>query len=148
MAFSLGKSEGRLTRSVRILTRGKSDKALLNKQIQRILGHVMGDNYDGYLNFRELNKEVREAKARKEAFSERLWMGVFGGVAVIAPMLLMSLHRDLSTSLITSSVATMLFALVLALAAKSLKGQEILGATAAYAAVLVVFVGTSMAPIP
>ena len=108
----------------------------------------MGDNYDGYLNFRELNKEVREAKARKEAFSERLWMGVFGGVAVIAPMLLMSLHRDLSTSLITSSVATMLFALVLALAAKSLKGQEILGATAAYAAVLVVFVGTSMAPIP
>ena len=102
---------------------------------------------NGELNFRELNKEVREASMRKQAFSERLWMGGFGGVAVIAPMLLMSLHRDLNTSLITSSVATALFTLVLALRAKSLKGQEVLGATAAYAAVLVVFVGTSMAPV-
>jgi len=107
----------------------------------------LGANSDGYLNFRELNKEVREARERKDAISERLWMGAFGGVAVIAPMLIMSLHRDLKTSLITSSVATMLFALELALHGENLKGQEVLGATAAYAAVLVVFVGTSMAPI-
>jgi hypothetical protein len=84
---------------------------------------------------------------RKQAFSERLWMGAFGGIALIGPMLLMSLHRDLKTSLITCSAATVLFAVVLAILGKSLKGQEVLGATAAYAAVLVVFVGTSMSPV-
>jgi hypothetical protein len=99
------------------------------------------------LNFRELNKDIREAKMRKQAFSERIWMGALGGVAVIGPMLLMSLHRTLTTSLVTSSVATVLFTLVLALGARNLKGQEILGAVAAYAAVLVVFIGTSIPPI-
>lgn len=43
---------------------------------------------------------------------------------MIGPMLLMSLHRTLTTSLITSSVATVLFTLVLALGARNLKGQE------------------------
>jgi branched-subunit amino acid transport protein len=74
-------------------------------------------------------------------------MGAFGGIALIGPMLLMSLHRDLETSLITCSVATALFTVALAISGKNLKGQEVLGATAAYAAVLVVFVGTSMSPI-
>jgi hypothetical protein len=99
------------------------------------------------LNFRELNKDIRETKMRKQAFSERIWMGALGGVAVIGPMLLMSLHRTLTTSLVTSSVATVLFTVVLALGARNLKGQEVLGAVAAYAAVLVVFIGTSSPPI-
>lgn len=102
---------------------------------------------DAYLNFRQLNKAVRDAEMRKQALLERVWMGAFGGVALIAPMLVMSLHRDLKTSLITSSVATALFVLILAGQGQSLKGQEVLGATAAYAAVLVVFVGTSMTPV-
>jgi len=116
-------------------------------KLSRVLEKMIDQEPNGVLNFRELNKEVRQAKERKQAVSERIWMGAFGGTAVIAPMLLMSLHRDLNTSLITSSVATALFALVLALAARNLKGQEVLGVTAAYAAVLVVFVGTSMAPV-
>jgi len=74
-------------------------------------------------------------------------MGAFGGVAVIGPMLLMVLHRDLNTSIITATVATAIFTLVLALTGTNLGGKDILAATAAYAAVLVVFVGTSMAPI-
>lgn len=99
------------------------------------------------LNLRELNKDIREAKMRKQAFSERIWMGALGGIAVIGPMLLMTLRRDLVTSLVTSSVATVLFTLVLALGARNLKGQEVLGAVAAYAAVLVVFIGTSIPPV-
>ena len=71
-------------------------------------------------------------------------MRALGGVAVIGPMLLMLLHRTLTTSLVTSSVATVLFTLVLTLRARNLKGQEILEAVAAYAAVLVVFIGTSI----
>ena len=83
----------------------------------------------------------------KQAYSDRLWMGAFGGIALIGPVLLMSLQRDLKTSLITCSVATTLFTVVLAISGKNLKGQEVLAVTAAYAAVLVVFVGTSMSPI-
>lgn len=101
----------------------------------------------GELNFRQLNREVSDSLVLRQASSDRLWMGSFGGIALIGPVLLMSLHRDLRTSLITSSVATAIFVVVLAMLGKNLKGQEVLGATAAYAAVLVVFVGTSMAPI-
>ena len=108
---------------------------------------VLKDPRSG-LNLRELNKNIREAKMQKKAFSERIWMGALGGVAVIGPMLLMSLHRTLTTSQVTSSVATVLFTLVLALGARDLKGQEVLGAVAAYAAVLVVFIGTSIPPVP
>jgi hypothetical protein len=87
-------------------------------------------------NFREVDKTAREAREMHKASSERLWMGSFGGLALIVPMLVMVLHRSLRGSLIVSSAGTVLFAFALALAA-----------TAAYAAVLVVFVGTSLPPV-
>lgn len=65
---------------------------------------------------------------------------------LISPMLLMVLHSDRTTSLATTSVATMLFALALAISGRDLAGKDVLGAVAAYAAVLVVFVGTSITP--
>ncbi|CZR65048.1 uncharacterized protein PAC_14948 [Phialocephala subalpina] len=98
-------------------------------------------------NFRELDQDGRLRREKAKASSERLWMGIFGGVTLITPMLIMVLHRSLNTSLIVSSISTVLFALALALAARSLRGMDVLAATAAYAAVLVVFVGTSMAPV-
>lgn len=101
----------------------------------------------GELNFRQLNKEVRDDLVRRQTFTERLWMGGFRGIALIGPVLLISLNRHLVTSLVTCSVETALFTLILAKLAKNLKGQEFSGATAAYAAVLVVFVGTSTIPI-
>lgn len=61
-------------------------------------------------------------------------------------MILMVLKPDRNTSLVTVSVATVLFIRVLAIGGKGLGGKDVLAATAAYAAVLVVFVGTSMAP--
>jgi len=48
------------------------------------------------------------------------------------------------TSVVTVSVATFLFAFVMALGATDSAGKDVLAATAAYAAVLVVFVGTSL----
>lgn len=98
-------------------------------------------------NFRELDKSGRLRREKAKAAYERLSMGAFGGITLIAPMLIMVLHRSLNTSLIVSSASTVLFALALALAARSLRGMDVLAATAAYAAVLVVFVGTSMTPI-
>lgn len=97
----------------------------------------------GNLGFRELDQNGRILRAQKTAFTERIVMALFGGVALIGPMLVMTLHPSRNTSLITVSAATFLFALVLALVATDSDGKDVLAATAAYAAVLVVFVGTS-----
>ena len=81
------------------------------RQENRIMEMIRKSSEDPNLgsNFRELNKDIREAKMRKQAFSERIWMGALGGIAAIGPMLIMSLHRTLATSLVTSSIATVLF---------------------------------------
>jgi hypothetical protein len=82
------------------------------------------------------------------AFSSRFLMAMFGGIALIAPTLIMALYPSRNTSLITTSIATFLFASVLALGAKDSSGKDVLAATAAYAAVLVVFIGTSLSATP
>jgi hypothetical protein len=97
----------------------------------------------GNLGFRELDQQGRLMRAQKKALTERIVMAMFGGVALIGPMLIMTLHPSKNTSLITVSVATFIFALILAVGATDSTGKDVLGATAAYAAVLVVFVGTS-----
>lgn len=93
--------------------------------------------------FRELDKKGQQERALKSALFERMFMAIFGGVALIGPMLIMTLHPSRNTSLITTSVAVFIFAVLLANGASDSSGKDILGATAAYAAVLVVFVGTS-----
>lgn len=71
-------------------------------------------------------------------------MAFVGGAALVVPMLIMLLHASRNTSLITTSVSVLLFATFLAFGV-SASPQETLVATATYAAVLVVFVGTSTA---
>jgi hypothetical protein len=83
-------------------------------------------------------------RIRSALFVSRLFMALFGAISLIGPTLIMSLHASLTTSLITTSVATVLFGLVLAIGATDSSGQDVLGATAAYCAVLIVFVGTSL----
>jgi hypothetical protein len=94
----------------------------------------------------------------------RFAIAVVGGVSLIVPITVMTLIKNIRTSLIVVSVAVLLFAIVLAAWPvvydylpwvrrwKGLGGQdmssnlgpkEVLLATAAYAAVLVVFLGTS-----
>ena len=97
----------------------------------------------GTLGFRELEQKGREQRSQRNAFTQRIVMAMFGGAALIGPMLIMTLHPSRNTSLITVSVATFLFALALAFIARDSAGKNVLAATAAYAAVLVVFVGTS-----
>jgi len=72
-----------------------------------------------------------------------------GGLSLIGPMLLMRLHRTLLTQLLTTCLAVMAFGAIVALLAGGLVPyvdkvdlgpQDVLTATAAYAAVLVVFV--------
>ena len=83
-----------------------------------------------------------KAQDNRSKFLSRLTMALFGGAALIAPMLIMTLHPTQLTTLLTTSVFVFVVAGVLAWLMEDAAGKDIVGATAAYAAVLVVFVGT------
>lgn len=86
-----------------------------------------------------------EAPLRVSGFVDRLAqliLAFIGGASLIVPMLIMSFHASKTKSLITVSLSVLLFSFVLSMALK-LQNNDVLAATAAYAAVLVVFVGTS-----
>jgi hypothetical protein len=72
----------------------------------------------------------------------RLIIACGGGAALVVPVVIMSLNKSVPKSLITTSVAVLIFAVALAFGVKA-SNTETLAATATYAAVLVVFVGTS-----
>ncbi len=77
-----------------------------------------------------------------KALVGRFIVALLGGVALIGPMLIMVLHNDQTTKLATTSVAVFLFAALMAI--YSTAPPEILvSVVAAYAAVLVVFVGAN-----
>ncbi|KAG9245558.1 hypothetical protein BJ878DRAFT_500980 [Calycina marina] len=62
--------------------------------------------------------------------------------SLFAPLLIMTFHPRLMTNYITICVSTFLFALILAVGAEKNNGKDLLGATTAFDAVLVVFTGT------
>ena len=72
----------------------------------------------------------------------RFIVAITGGLSLVIPMLIMRLGETLAKSLTTVSVAVVLFSALTSLMFKA-SNVETLGAAAAYAAVLVVFVGTS-----
>lgn len=94
-------------------------------------------------------REYREGKLPMQASKtiDRLasfLVAVAGGAFLIVTMLIMTLGGpSLNTSLVTVSVAVLVFALVLAFAVRG-SNAETMVATATYAAVLVVFVGISL----
>ena len=100
----------------------------------------------GPLGFRELDKRRRLEKEKLAAYGLRLRMAAFGGAALLVPMLIMALRPGLVVDLVTTSVATVLFGAATVLMLTDSSGRDVLAATAAYAAVLVVFVGSSLTP--
>jgi hypothetical protein len=78
--------------------------------------------------------------------SEQLWvrfsMASAGGLILVVPMLIMANLESKAASLATTCIAMVFFAAGVTLGTK-LKPDQVLGVTAGYAAVLVVFVGTS-----
>ncbi|KAI1322753.1 hypothetical protein F5Y16DRAFT_415564 [Xylariaceae sp. FL0255] len=77
---------------------------------------------------------------RRKALVFRFAVALFSGVALIAPMLIMVLHQGIPTALATTSVAVFILAIVVALYSNA-GAEAIMGTVAAYAAVLIVFVG-------
>ncbi|KAK3327037.1 hypothetical protein B0T19DRAFT_474898 [Cercophora scortea] len=84
------------------------------------------------------------SKSWIKSFRERVNMAVLGGVFLVGPMWLMMLHNTLYTSLVSTTICVVVFGFVIALLLE--KPMEVLSGTAAYAAVLVVFVGLSTTP--
>jgi len=79
---------------------------------------------------------------KKAEMPQRVIAAICGGALLVAPMLIMAIHPSKTKSLVTSSTFVFVFGLGLAFFSAS-KVSELLAATAAYAAVLVVFVGVS-----
>ena len=100
----------------------------------------------GSLGFRELDKRRRVQRERTAAYFQRLQMAVIGGAVLIVPMLIMALHGGLVVDLVVTSVATVVFGAVAVVFATDSTGRDVFAMTTAYAAVLVVFVGASLAP--
>ncbi|PQE31408.1 VIT family domain-containing protein [Rutstroemia sp. NJR-2017a WRK4] len=95
----------------------------------------------------ERSKEYSEGKAPKEVyvFVDRLVRFIVasvGGIFLVVPMIIMSLGPSQTKSLVTVSVSVTIFALMLSFGIR-ISNAEALVSTATYAAVLVVFVGTS-----
>lgn len=96
-------------------------------------------------SIRHKEKRSKAQKARSFAATSRFAMALFGGVALIVPTVIMAKVEGINASLITTAIAVILFSLTLAVSATDSTGKDVLAATAAYTAVLVVFVGTSVA---
>ncbi|KAK8122939.1 hypothetical protein PG984_011609 [Apiospora sp. TS-2023a] len=79
------------------------------------------------------------AKAWAKGFHSRVAMAALGGFLLVGPMWLMVLHNTLYTCLVTTTVFVTVFGLLMARWLD--KPMDVMSATAAYAAVLVVFVG-------
>ncbi|CZR61559.1 uncharacterized protein PAC_11456 [Phialocephala subalpina] len=84
----------------------------------------------------------RKQGVQKRALARRMVMASFAGSMMIAPMLIMVLHRGLYTKLFVTGFFTLGVGLVLAWWMEEGDSRDVMAATAAYAAVLVVFVGT------
>ncbi|KAK4215207.1 hypothetical protein QBC37DRAFT_128229 [Rhypophila decipiens] len=75
-------------------------------------------------------------------FLGRLRVAVLTGLSLIVPMLFMKLYDNLIAQLVTASAAVLILGAILAYLEEMQKKDGVAG-TAAYAAVLVVFIGTS-----
>ena len=85
---------------------------------------------------------TRNASNRKLAtkgFYKRLRTAAISGVFLLGPMWLMALHHELHTALVSTTLAVALFGFGMSWFLE--KESDVLASTAAYAAVLVVFVG-------
>jgi hypothetical protein len=70
----------------------------------------------------------------------RLMVAMVGALFILVPMYIMALHQNLTNSLVTTTIAVVLFVLVCLIPLK-LPNDQIFASTFAYAAVLMVFVG-------
>ena len=86
-------------------------------------------------------RHVNKLRSENKLFWTRVGTAAIGGAFLIGPMWLMVLHRSRYTALVSTTVCVTLFGLTMACWLDD--EMDVLSSTAAYAAVLVVFVGVS-----
>jgi hypothetical protein len=133
-----------IMKSSRALERGAMEKAGLIPEHVLPAGQlpVPYDHNRPQLK-RGRNETNRAAEKKKRLL--RFSMAAMGGLLLLVPVIIMATVPGLVASLVTTCVATLVFALLIAWRT-DLGPNEVLATTAAYAAVLVVFVGTSLGP--
>lgn len=97
-------------------------------------------DHDNVLRFGGGTRSSMNRKEMVEQYTRKVAMAIIGGSFLIAPMLIMVLHPGLVTSLVTTSACILAFGLVMSIFLNA--PFDVLSGTAAYAAVLVVFIGT------
>jgi hypothetical protein len=125
------KPDGAVMREEGMLHREQEDEETTNVWVPRYRGH-------GGFN------QLRDDKSKRfDEYLKRIGVAVLTGISLIAPMLVMKLLGGLTTQLVTASVSIIVAGIVLALVG-DMEKKDVVSATAAYAAVLIVFVGASM----
>ena len=92
--------------------------------------------------FEANEKAINEIEESVQKLLDRLSMAVFGDLSLLVPMLIMVLHKSLLTTLLTTSVFVIVVDAVPASVMNDSEPKDIVGATTACAAIVVVFVGT------
>ena len=78
-----------------------------------------------------------------QLFGFRILVALSGGLSLVIPMLIMSIEPNLTKSLVTTSAFVIAFGVGMATFVPQSEYKDLLASTAAYAAVLVVFVGVN-----
>jgi hypothetical protein len=109
-----------------------------------LLGEFIGE-YACFGKFKkagEREKETAALAARNRVKEEwkRFAFAMAGGLALMVPMLVLTVHKVPDRSLVTITIAIFLFSGGVAVFSQAAP-ENLLGATAAYAAVLMAFVG-------
>jgi hypothetical protein len=97
---------------------------------------------------KDAGKQIRRDRVIDEFIVQaerpiRICIAFLAGISLMAPMLIMAIHPNLKKSLITANVSLFIFGLAVAWSFPVRKSDLFTG-IAAYAAVLVVFVGSTL----
>ncbi len=112
----------------------------IQKQILEIYGNVTAVAQPCKSAWTQDTKAKHEVRGQKNReFISRVAMALFGGAALVVPLLITTLHP---TTLLTTSVIVFVVAVALEWLMEDAQPKDIVAATAASAAVLVVLVGT------
>lgn len=92
--------------------------------------------------FCQLREKINDNTHPKRALISRVAMAIFRGATLTIPMIIMVMDARKVTVLLTTGISTLAIGLILSFWMEDASCKDIFAATAAYAAALVVFVGT------
>ncbi|CZT21794.1 uncharacterized protein RCC_07660 [Ramularia collo-cygni] len=95
----------------------------------------------GALFKRDLAISLKERFGNLSLMVDRLFVALAGGASMLVPMIIMAFATSRTARLLVTSLATIIFANAMALTSAS--KENVVASTAAYAAVMVVFIGSA-----